>query len=111
MIVCEGCQYQRQCSAKKLACHNYVTHGRRGSNPSRKWYLVMHGINVDYANRRIAAMAEQLPVLKIADWIKENVAHSIMGDITIPSTIKPELLRYIWRLIPVEQLELEDFVR
>ena len=99
-----------RCASEKLACRAFSRSGEKGRNPSRKWYLIMHGENVDYANKRLTAMADVEPVEVSASWLLENVAEHKLPDVQIPESIRCRIIRLIWRHLPPNRIELEDFI-
>ena len=111
-IACDKCPMQKSCAEKQLACRSYANRGLMGKNPSRKWYLIMTGENIDYAIRRVSAFHKNgMEPSVIASWINENVSQRFIGDLLLPSSIKKDILKYFWREIPVEKLDLMDFVK
>jgi hypothetical protein len=108
---CSSCSFNNSCKNERLACRNFRFYGTRGDSPNKHWYLELHGINVDGINRTLLRMVSAgCGLYEIVEWINVNVDPSVLHKISIPASIRPQIFMKMWRHMPIEKIELEDFL-
>lgn len=108
---CNGCRHQTDCRNLNLACANYVNKGERGDNPSHHFWLALEGLNVDQCNARMAAMLrEGKGCDEVAEHIRSNYQLAVIPHLTFPAELRQCLFCEFWQYIPLERIELTDFL-